>query len=79
MRAYARVPQREGDALRWQRLPARAATPAVVRGPRALQPHRRLRLLTGNLGRSVIKVVGRAGRPPRRRGAGPSSSTTRSR
>ncbi|TXH60739.1 MAG: phosphogluconate dehydratase, partial [Burkholderiaceae bacterium] len=55
--AYGTQPVQEGPALRWQPLPARSGDEGVVRG--AAQPFSAeggLKLLTGNLGRSVIKV-----------------------
>lgn len=55
--AYTRVPQRDGEGLRWVDLPAQSIDPAVVRT--AEQPFSAsggLKLLTGNLGRAVIKV-----------------------
>jgi phosphogluconate dehydratase len=55
--AYAKVPSQDGPALRWQSLPATTADDTVVRT--AAQPFSAeggLKLLTGNLGRSVIKV-----------------------
>ncbi len=55
--AFGTQPVQEGAALRWQPLPARSGDEGVVRG--AAQPFSAeggLKLLTGNLGRSVIKV-----------------------
>jgi phosphogluconate dehydratase len=55
--AYTRLPQREGEGLRWVDLPAQSTDPTVVRT--AEQPFSAsggLKLLTGNLGRAVIKV-----------------------
>jgi phosphogluconate dehydratase len=55
--AYTRVPAGEGERLQWSELPAQSTDPAVVRT--AEQPFSAsggLRLLTGNLGRAVIKV-----------------------
>lgn len=55
--AYTRLPQREGEALQWVDLPAQSVDTAVVRT--AEQPFSAsggLKLLTGNLGRAVIKV-----------------------
>ena len=55
--AYARVPQREGDALRWVDLPPQSTDTAVVRRADApFSPTGGLKLLTGNLGRAVIKI-----------------------
>ncbi|HEX6363241.1 MAG TPA: phosphogluconate dehydratase [Albitalea sp.] len=55
--AYTRVPVREGEGVRWADLPAQSSDTAVVRT--AAQPFSAtggLKLLTGNLGRAVIKV-----------------------
>lgn len=55
--AYTRVPQGDGGRLHWVDLPAQSTDPAVVRT--AEQPFNAsggLKLLTGNLGRAVIKV-----------------------
>src|SRR5205085_1184722 len=55
--AYTRVPQREGAAVHWRELPAQSGDPAVVRTAREpFSATGGLKLLTGNLGRSVIKV-----------------------
>ena len=54
---YARVPHLDGGAVAWRDLPAESADDQVVR--RAAAPFSEtggLKLLTGNLGRSVIKV-----------------------
>jgi phosphogluconate dehydratase len=57
MTAYTRVPQREGATLRWIDLPRDSGDPGVVRTAAApFSPTGGLKLLTGNLGRSVIKV-----------------------
>ena len=55
--AYGALPVQEGAALRWSALPAKSGDESVLRG--AAQPFSAeggLKLLTGNLGRSVIKV-----------------------
>lgn len=57
LRAYAELPGLEGAALAWQRLPVDSGDSAIVR--KASEPFSAtggLKLLTGNLGRSVIKV-----------------------
>lgn len=57
LRAYTELPQLEGASLVWQRLPAQPGDANVLRN--ADEPFSAtggLRLLTGNLGRSVIKV-----------------------
>jgi phosphogluconate dehydratase len=57
LRAYTELPQLEGASLVWQRLPAQPGDANVLRN--ADEPFSvtgGLRLLTGNLGRSVIKV-----------------------
>jgi phosphogluconate dehydratase len=57
LRAYGTLPLQEGGALRWSTLPAASGDESVVRG--VAQPFGTeggLKLLTGNLGRSVIKV-----------------------
>jgi phosphogluconate dehydratase len=54
---YTQVPQLDGDRVAWQRLPPVSGDPVVVRT--AAEPFSDtggLKLLTGNLGRSVIKV-----------------------
>lgn len=54
---YGQVPQRDGERLRWTSLPAEPIDASVVRT--AAQPFSSeggLKLLTGNLGRSVIKI-----------------------
>lgn len=55
--AYTQVPVLQGDTLAWQRLPDESGDASIVR--RAAAPFAAsggLKLLTGNLGRSVIKV-----------------------
>jgi phosphogluconate dehydratase len=55
--AYTRVPQREGASLHWSELPKKSGDATVVRTAREpFSPTGGLKLLTGNLGRSVIKV-----------------------
>lgn len=55
--AYARVPESEAGTLRWTDLPAQSNDPSVVRTADApFSPSGGLKLLTGNLGRAVIKV-----------------------
>jgi phosphogluconate dehydratase len=57
LRAYTEVPELVGERLSWRALPADSGDDAIVR--RAGQPFSGsggLRLLTGNLGRAVIKV-----------------------
>ncbi|HEX6705017.1 MAG TPA: phosphogluconate dehydratase [Albitalea sp.] len=55
--AYGRLPRREGDQLRWADAPAQSGDAAVVRtAADPFSPSGGLKLLTGNLGRSVIKV-----------------------
>ena len=57
LREYGKVPTREGEQLRWSALPAKSGDDSVVRTAAApFSPHGGLALLTGNLGRSVIKV-----------------------
>jgi phosphogluconate dehydratase len=55
--AYTRLPQREGEKLAWVDLPRESGDAGIVR--RAAEPFSAsggLKLLTGNLGRAVIKV-----------------------
>jgi phosphogluconate dehydratase len=55
--AYTRLPQREGEGLQWVDLPAQSVDPSVVRtAEQPFSPSGGLKLLTGNLGRAVIKV-----------------------
>jgi phosphogluconate dehydratase len=55
--AYTRVPERAGDALRWTDLPEGSRDPSVLRPAREpFSATGGLKLLTGNLGRAVIKV-----------------------
>ncbi len=54
---FARVPEQQGQALTWKDLPEQSADDTVVRT--AAQPFSEtggLKLLTGNMGRAVIKV-----------------------
>ena len=55
--AYATMPKLDGDRLRWSALPAASGDAAVLRPAASpFSPSGGLRLLTGNLGRAVIKV-----------------------
>jgi phosphogluconate dehydratase len=55
--AYGTVPERANDTLVWRTLPAQSGDDAIVRTAAApFSDHGGLSLLTGNLGRSVIKV-----------------------
>ncbi len=57
MADYARVPQMDGDALVWRDTPAASADPTILRP--AADPFAAdggMRLISGNLGRCVIKV-----------------------
>jgi len=57
LRGYTRIPQREGDGLAWQDLPAEPLDDGVVRTAAApFSDSGGLKLLVGNLGRAVIKV-----------------------
>ncbi len=57
LRQYGRVPRSDGAALRWHDLPAAPGDDSVVRGAAApFSSHGGLALLTGNLGRAVIKT-----------------------
>ena len=57
LREYGKVPTREGEKLHWSALPAASGDASIVRTAAApFSPHGGLALLTGNLGRSVIKV-----------------------
>jgi phosphogluconate dehydratase len=57
LRAYAEQPQLEGGKLVWHRLPAESGDTSIVRpASNPFSPTGGLKLLTGNLGRSVIKV-----------------------
>ncbi|WP_372662054.1 dihydroxy-acid dehydratase, partial [Hydrogenophaga sp.] len=55
--AYTREPWLDGDALAWRPVPSQSADTAVLRPvSEPFSPDGGLRLLTGNLGRSVVKV-----------------------
>jgi phosphogluconate dehydratase len=57
LRAYTQVPQLEGPRLEWQPWPAASGDDSIVRAAaQPFSPTGGLRLLTGNLGRAVIKV-----------------------
>jgi len=57
LRAHAEVPTLQGDKLRWRVLPPDSGDTHIVRPAAApFSPSGGLKLLTGNLGRSVIKV-----------------------
>lgn len=57
LRAYGQVPAHDGERLRWRDLPAEPIDDRVVRGAAApFGEEGGLKLLTGNLGRAVIKV-----------------------
>jgi phosphogluconate dehydratase len=57
LREYGRVPERGEAGLVWKDLPAQSGDDTVVRGASApFSESGGLKLLTGNLGRSVIKV-----------------------
>jgi phosphogluconate dehydratase len=57
LREYGKVPELAGEALRWSALPAASGDDSIVR-PAAdpFSPEGGLKLLTGNLGRAVIKI-----------------------
>jgi phosphogluconate dehydratase len=57
LRAYTEVPALEGARLAWHPWPQESGDPAIVRrAAEPFSPTGGLKLLTGNLGRSVIKV-----------------------
>jgi phosphogluconate dehydratase len=57
LRQFGKVPARDGERLRWNDLPVASGDDTVVRGTAApFSATGGLKLLTGNLGRSVIKV-----------------------
>jgi phosphogluconate dehydratase len=57
LRAFGQVPALDGERLRWRDLPAEPIDDRVVRGAAApFGEEGGLKLLTGNLGRAVIKV-----------------------
>ncbi|MDH5538783.1 MAG: phosphogluconate dehydratase [Rhizobacter sp.] len=54
---YGRVPEQSPAGLQWRALPSGSGDDSVVRtAPQAFSPEGGLKLLTGNLGRAVIKV-----------------------
>jgi phosphogluconate dehydratase len=54
---YGKLPAREGGQLRWTALPAASGDDSIIRTAAApFSPEGGLKLLTGNLGRAVIKV-----------------------
>jgi len=54
---YAKLPERDGQALRWSALPRDSGDEAILRpSVRPFSGEGGLKLLTGNLGRAVIKV-----------------------
>ena len=57
LRAYTQAPELGPDGLRWREAPALSGDESILRpAARPFAPNGGLRLLTGNLGRSVIKV-----------------------
>jgi phosphogluconate dehydratase len=57
LRAYTRVPALDNEHLCWHDLPRASGDPAIIRpASEPFSPSGGLRLLTGNLGRAVIKV-----------------------
>lgn len=57
MRAYGKMPEKDGDALVWKDYPAESGDETIVRTvENPFNESGGLRLLTGNLGRSVIKI-----------------------
>ena len=55
--AYGRLPQRDGQEVRWNDLPSQSGDASVLRtAGEPFSPTGGLKLLTGNLGRAVIKV-----------------------
>lgn len=57
LREYGKVPEQAGEALRWNALPAQSGDDSIVRPAAApFSAEGGLKLLTGNLGRSVIKI-----------------------
>jgi phosphogluconate dehydratase len=57
LRAYGTMPARDDQGLHWSELPAAPIDAAVVRGAAApFSAEGGLKLLTGNLGRAVIKI-----------------------
>ncbi|HZV98553.1 MAG TPA: phosphogluconate dehydratase [Methylophilaceae bacterium] len=57
LREYTKIPEKDGDGIVWREQPAESGDPSVVRTAAApFSETGGLRLLKGNLGRSVIKV-----------------------
>lgn len=57
LEAYASAPRLDGSSVRWEPLPAEPGDDTVVRtADRPFSPEGGLKLVTGNLGRAVIKV-----------------------
>ena len=57
LREYGKLPSRAGSQLKWTELPAASGDDSIVRTAAApFSPEGGLKLLTGNLGRAVIKV-----------------------
>jgi phosphogluconate dehydratase len=57
LRAFGTLPVQEGAGLRWSALPAASGDETIVRpAAKPFSPEGGLKLLTGNLGRAVIKV-----------------------
>ncbi|WP_128001857.1 phosphogluconate dehydratase [Piscinibacter defluvii] len=57
LREYGKLPEKQGEGLRWSALPAASGDDTIVRtAAEPFSPEGGLKLLTGNLGRSVIKV-----------------------
>jgi phosphogluconate dehydratase len=57
LRAYAEAPTVEEDRVRWRALPPASGDPTIVRSfAQPFSPSGGLKLLTGNLGRAVIKT-----------------------
>src|SRR5690554_2932728 len=57
LEAYARMPELEGESLRWQPAPAKSRYPDVLSSAaEPFAPDGGLRVLEGNLGRGVLKV-----------------------
>jgi phosphogluconate dehydratase len=57
LREYGKLPARQGERLAWSALPKASGDEDIVRqAARPFSPEGGLKLLTGNLGRSVIKI-----------------------
>ncbi|MEO8805449.1 MAG: phosphogluconate dehydratase [Burkholderiaceae bacterium] len=57
LRDYTQVPVKEGERLRWSALPKDSGDDSIIRTmAQPFSPEGGLKLLTGNLGRAVIKV-----------------------